>query len=596
MIKNKSVTVLMALSILGVPAYADPAKDAYKHGVSAEKHSDFDTAFRYYKQAHGLQPTNVTYFTAYTRLRANAASQHVHNGEVLRNTGSLPEALAEFQKAAEIDPTSFVAQQEARRVADMMRRQERQKTVPKIETPKLLEELSDSVQLQPLSTGAINWHMTATADVIYKTVGKLAGLNVVMDPEYKAQKITVDLSDVTLREALDMIRLQSKTYWRAMTPNTIYVTTDNPNKRKELEQNVLRTFYLRNISSPTELQEAANTLRSILDITRVQLLQAQGAMILRGTPDQMTLAEKLLADIDRPKSEVVIDVAVMQVGRDRLRTLGTNVPTSNSIGLVAGGGTASAPGVKIGGLNGGNFFVAVPSASFTALASDSNTKILQNPEIRALSDEKATLRIGDRVPIATGSFQPGIVGGGGVSPLVSTQFQYLDVGVNIDILPHIHSDRDVTLKLMLEISSVTGTESIGGITQPIIGQRRIEHITRLADGEVNLLGGILEETETQSLSGYPWLNKLPILKYLFAQETKDRRQNEIVFAITPHIVRSQEFTEDSTRQIDIGTGNSIELRRKPAAAAPADHTSDSAKSPAAPQAALEAPLAPARAK
>jgi general secretion pathway protein D len=183
------------------------------------------------------------------------------------------------------------------------------------------------------------------------------------------------------------------------------------------------------------------------------------------------------------------------------------------------------------------------------------------------------------VPIATGSFQPGLAGAGSVSPLISTQFQYLDVGVNIDITPHIHSDREVTLKMALEISSLNGTETIGGITQPIIGQRRIEHETRLADGDVNLLGGILEDTETQSMSGYPWISRLPILKYLFAQDNRQHTENEIVFAITPHIVRAQEITEQNLRAIEIGTGSSIELRRKPsapAASAP-QHPADPAK-------------------
>jgi general secretion pathway protein D len=193
--------------------------------------------------------------------------------------------------------------------------------------------------------------------------------------------------------------------------------------------------------------------------------------------------------------------------------------------------------------------------------SDSNTKILQRPQLRVLDNEKATLKIGDRVPIATGSFTPGI-GAGGISPLVNTQFQYLDVGVNIDITPHIHSDHEVTLKLGLEISSVTGSQNIGGINQPVIGQRRIEHETRLEDGDINLVGGILEDSETQSLSGYPWLAKIPLLRYLFGQENKDHRENEIVFAITPHIVRAEEITDDNLRLIDIGSGNTIGLRYK----------------------------------
>jgi general secretion pathway protein D len=204
--------------------------------------------------------------------------------------------------------------------------------------------------------------------------------------------------------------------------------------------------------------------------------------------------------------------------------------------------------------------------------SDDNTKVLQNPRIRVLDNGKATLKIGDRVPIATGSFASvGGGSGGGLSPLVNTQFQYLDVGVNIDITPHVLAGNEVNLKMILEVSTVTGSQNIGGINQPTIGQRHIEHETRLGDGEINLVGGILEDSETQSLSGYPWLANIPLLKYLFGQENKDKRQTEIVFAIIPHVVRADVVTEENTRLIDIGTGTSIDLRhaevtKKPAAA------------------------------
>jgi general secretion pathway protein D len=230
-------------------------------------------------------------------------------------------------------------------------------------------------------------------------------------------------------------------------------------------------------------------------------------------------------------------------------------------GGAATSGSSSAPVVKIGSLNGNNFVIPIPSATFTLLMSDTHGKVLQRPQVRALDNEKATLKIGDRVPIATGSFTPGI-GAGAISPLVNTQFQYIDVGVNIDITPHVHSSRDVTLKMSLEVSSLNGTTNLGGITQPNIGQRRIEHETRLQDGELNLLAGILEDTETKSLSGYPWLTKIPILKYLFGLENKERDEKEIVFAITPHIVRAQEITDDDLRVIDVGTSNSIGLRYK----------------------------------
>src|SRR5205814_3603149 len=209
--------------------------------------------------------------------------------------------------------------------------------------------------------------------------------------------------------------------------------------------------------------------------------------------------------------------------------------------------------------NATDFAVTIPPATATAIFSDSNTKLIQNPQIRAVDGQKASLKIGDRVPVATGSFQPGI-GGVGVNPLVNTQFQYLDVGVNIDITPRVHAGREVTLKMSLDISAVTSRVNIGGIDQPVIGQRKIEHEIRLKDGEVNLLGGILEEDDVKSLSGLPGLSQIPFFKYFFSSTNKERVENEIVFMLTPHIVRSQELTEMNLRAVDVGTGSSIDLR------------------------------------
>jgi general secretion pathway protein D len=283
----------------------------------------------------------------------------------------------------------------------------------------------------------------------------------------------------------------------------------------------------------------------------------------------MVLAQKLLTDIDKPKAEVVIEVMVMEVSKSRLHTIGTNPPTSASVTLAPGGSSSSSSSGSTGSgsggsgltlnsftsLNAGDFAVSIPGISFSLLATDSDSKVLQRPEIRVMDSEKASLKIGDRVPIASGSFQSGFGGS------VNTQFQYIDVGVNIDITPYVHAGNEVTLKMSLEISSVTGVQNIGGFNQPTIGQRRIEHEARLRDGEVNLIAGLLNDTETNSLSGYPGLLNVPILKYLFGQQTKQRAQSEIVFAIIPHVIRGYDTDEDNLKEVDLGSGNTVTYRK-----------------------------------
>jgi general secretion pathway protein D len=570
--RARIVVALILLVFFTVSAYADQASAVYKKGCQAESKNNYDEAFQAYSQAHELKPKDPKYFAAFTRMRFYAAVEHIRKGQALRDSGKLQEAALEFQRAAEIDPTNFAAKGEAHRTEEIIKKQAKAaEEGPKKEfaLDKMAQEAAGPVELQPLSNTLINLRLTESATMVYKTIARLAGINVLFDQDYKPPKITVELNDVTLREALNTVALQTKTFWTPVSSNTILIAADTSAKRKDIEDTVMKTFYLRNVSTPAELQEAAATLKSILDVNRIQLLPNQNALILRGTTDQMVLAQKLLTDLDKPKPEVVIDIAVMQVSRARIRTLGVNPPTSANIVMVPGTGGSSGSGSdggsftlnSLGNLTANNFHVSIPGASLSYLMSDSDTKLIQNPEIRALDNEKATLKIGDRVPVATGSF--GAAGGlGGVSALVNTQFQYLDVGVNIDITPHIHSDHEVTLKMTLEVSSVSGTQNIGGISQPIIGQRRIEHETRLEDGEVNLVAGILEDTETHSLAGYPWLTKLPILKYLFGQEDKQRQENEIVFAITPHIVRAQEVNDDNLRLVDLGRGTSVTVGHK----------------------------------
>ncbi len=583
-----AVGLLVFLTIL--PAIADKAKGIYEKAQDAEARQNYEGAYELYKQAYDLKPKDLRYRTSFERMRSRAAQEVVHRGQVLREQGQLQEAVAEFQKAMQIDPSLFIAQQELKNTLQMIHDKENpppQAAGPPPGLERRIKEAGGPVELVPISNTPLTIKATDDSKVIYETVGKIAGINVLFDPDYTSRRIKVELNGVTLEEALEITALESKTFWRPVTGNTIFVAQDNPAKRKELEQSVLKTFYLTNLSQPTELQDVVNAIRAVLDVQRVQQLLSQNALVVRGTPDQIALAEKLVDDLDKARPEVIVDIAVLQISKDRSRTLGFSPPTSATVTLQANvntgtnstttttttSSTGSSSGLELntlGNLNATDFQVAIGSANLSAVMGDSDTKMLQNPQVRALDNQKATLKIGERVPVATGSFQPGI-GGVGINPLVNTQFQYLDVGVNIDVTPHVHGDRDVTLKISMEISSVVGQSSIGGISQPIIGQKKVEHEIRLRDGEPSMIGGILDDSETRSLAGIPGLTQIPILKYLFGQTTQDHSQDETVFVITPHVVRGSMVSELNQRQLDIGTANTISLRHigKPAAVVPA---------------------------
>lgn len=612
---SRRLIAMLLVFVVALPLLAaDEAKTLFNKGRDAEARQDYITAYEAYHKAWELKPKDLEYRASMERMRFEAAAQYIHQGQKLRDQGRLQEALEAFEKAAEIDPANALAKQEIAKTKALMSGATLvpQPALPVEQLnplPKAVLQAGGPVLLAPISNQPITLKLTGDTRQVYETIGKLAGINVLFDPDYTSRRIAIELNGVTLSQALDIVALQSRTFWRPVTSNTIFVAADTQAKRRELQQNVIKTFYLANLSQATDVQDIVNTVRNILEVQRVQPLPAQKAFVVRGTPDQVALVEKIVNDLDKARPEVLVDIAVMQVSRDKLRNLGIAPPASATVQLVPAGtttttttgGTTTTTGTTttapvltindLANLKATNFQVTIPSATANFLFSDSNTKIIQNPQIRVLDGQKASLKIGERVPVATGSFQPGI-GGVGINPLVNTQFQYIDVGVNIDVTPQIHADHEVSLKMMVDVSAVTGQTSIGGISQPIIGQRKIEHDIRLRDGEVSLLGGIFENNDIKSISGIPGLAQIPIIKYLFGSENVEHRQNEIVFVIIPHIVREPDITPENLRTIDVGTATSIELRNsgmQPQAAPGGAVTTPTPAPAAAPAAAAPAP-------
>ena len=576
------VVTLALLVLTGCPK----GNQEFNEGKKSEAISDYDSAVVHYDRALKADPLNTEYKLKLTRLRFEAGQYHVEQGRKLREMGNLQLALAEFQKALMIDPASPIAQQEIQNTMDALAKSAAEKAAPPAapaeEQPKAM---AGPPQLKPLSRAPINLKMTNDSRVIFDTVAKLAGLTVVFDPDFTSRRIAAELTDVTLEQALDIVSLESKAFWKPVTNDIIFVAPDQAQKRRDYEEEVVRTIYLKNTILPQDLTEIVNGLRQLLDLRRVQQFNAQNAIIVRDTPDKVMLAEKIVSDIDKPKAEVVIQFSVLQARRDRLRDLGINPGTSASLTFTPPNATTTTnnnntntngtttnnttglPLNQLRSIGTGDYSITLPNATATALLTDSQTRIIDDPEIRMVDGQDAKLRIGDRVPVATGSFQAGVgvgatgAGGSIVNPLVNTQFQYLDVGVIVDVTPRIHSDnREVSLKLSVEVSSVTGQQNIGGINQPVISTRKIEHDVRLQDGEVNILGGLIERTNTRSISGWPGLSDIPFLRYFTSQENVETEEQEVLIVVTPHIVRIPNITAENLRGIASGTDTNPEIR------------------------------------
>ncbi len=555
----------------------------FNQGRKAQNLQDYDAAFEYYQMALKTDPENAEYRIKFDQARFGAGEAHTKKGLKLREQGDLENGASEFRKAALMDPSSVAAEQELRKTIEMIDDRERTATAASEPPPDNdeAELASNPPQLKPLSRAPINLKMSNDAKVVFDTIGKLAGLTVIYDPDFPARRISVELNDVTLEQALDIVCIESKAFSTPISENIILVIPDQAQKRRDYEEQFMRTFYLSNTVQAQDLTEIVTGLRQLLDLKRIQQLNAQNAIAIRATPDQLALAEKFIKDIDKAKPEVIIQVEVLEARTDRMRDLGilpgqsagiainpnsatnnNNNGSNNSNNSAAGTVTLS----QLTHLNQNDLVLTLPSATANFLLTDSTTRVVQNPEVRSLDGQPAKLNIGDRVPVATGSFQAGVgvgsaSGGGFVNPLVNTQFQYIDVGVNVEVTPRVHPNRDVSLKVQIEVSSVSNFQTIGGIQQPVISQRKIAHEIRLKEGESSLLAGLITKTDTKQLNGWPGLAHVPILKHLFSDDNRSSDDDEILMILTPHIVRMPEWTKSNLKALYAGSETNVQIKR-----------------------------------
>src|SRR5580658_3900686 len=616
----------------------------YAQGKEQEVRKEWDKALELYQKALAEDPADVRYQLSVHQMIFQASQGHVEKGRKLRKQGLLNEALVEFEHAYLIDPSSDIAEQEVQTTRQMIEREkkkgdvkseDRGLTPSELSRKQTVEKLSSMLpmpELRPLNPQAINLKMVnQPGKVLFETVGKLAGINVLFDPEYTTPKPqSIELSGATLDEALDYLSIITKSFWKPLSANTIFVTQDNTTKRRDYEEQVMKVFYLTNVTTPQELQEIVTAVRSVADIQRLFVYNAQNAIIARGEADRIALAEKIIHDLDKPKSEVVVDVIVLQVSSDMTRTLGaalsslslpvnfaprtsistpsstttttaaTSTPVANTTATTpttttgTTSSSASIPLAYIGKVNTEDFSATLPSGMLQAVLSDSGTRVLQSPQIRSVDNQKATLKVGQKEPIASGSFQPGI-GGVGINPLVNTQFTFIDVGVNVDLTPKVHENGEVSMHVEVEISSVVGNVNLGGIQQPIISQEKVIHDIRMKDGEVNLLGGLKQIQDSTTVSGIPGLSSIPVISWLFSSKTVSKSSQELLIALIPHIVRRPDYTEEEMRGIAVGNATVVKLNYAPHASADGEPKSPipmAPGTPAGPAATTPAPAAP----
>jgi len=567
-------TRLYLAGMLAVVCAGCGGTSAYHDGARAETRKDYDTALIDYEKAVKQHPDDARYLIAEKRARDAASFFHLKQGRRYLEEGRLEQAAGEFQKASAIDPTSDAARQELARVLakQVAAKQEHEKELKQAMKPQEVPA-SGVPQLKPFPQEPIA-HIRISADSrkVFETLAKLGDLNVAFVEGFQPKPVSLDLTNVKLEDALQILGYETRTFWKPISSNTILVVPDNAANHREFDDLMVKTIYLENPVKASDRNQITAALKSVLGLQKVVDNPDVNAIIVADTPAKVTAAEKLIRNLDHGKAEVLVEVAIVEADRDRLKDLGLSPQTLSvsgapegaiaGIGFTPANASSTSPAAvtinSLKNLNGYDFSVALPSAVATAMMSDTHTRILQNPTLRATDGESAKLKIGTKVPIAMGSFLPSYGGtvptgttgtgttGTGLGLLAETQFQYQDVGVALDITPTVMPDGEVSLKAKIEISAEGAPVNIAGINEPTFTQKNIEHTIRLREGEASLLGGLNETTTTHSVSGLPFLSNIPLLRYLFSNDHIEVADDEVMVMLTPHVVRLPDVRESNT--------------------------------------------------
>lgn len=550
--------LLLAVLALGV---ACSSYQTLRRAEQAEQRGDWDTAVLRYLELTTQEPDNARYKAALLRAKIRASQVHFERGKRFHEAQVLDRALIEYQQAAQLDPTNQYAAVELEKVRARLASARRDSPLPLT-----LDEMKDKTRdtaaqppvLNPRSKDPISLDFPKPVSLfdIYKALGKAFGINILFDPNLRDQNLAIELKDVTAVDALEILMRASGQFYKVVDEHSIIIAADNPQNRRNYEDQVIQTFFLSN----SEVKEVVNLLRSLIGAKNVAVNEQLNAITIRDTADKVKVAQRIIEGIDKSKAEVVVDVELLQVNTSRLLELGVSLSAYQVTQTVDLGTDATIRLSDLQNLTAESWAMTIPSIIYDFVKTNSDGQLLAKPQVRISEGEKASLHIGDKVPIPVTSFNTSqTVGGGTIIPI--TSFQYQDVGIRIEIEPRVHHNKEVTLKLKIEVSQITSyVAGSGGQRQPVIGTRNIESKIRLKDGETNFLAGLIRTDESHSDSGLPGLSDLPVIGRLFGKTSTDATRTDVLLTLTPHIIRTPNISEEDLVPVWVGTEQNITFR------------------------------------
>ncbi len=568
---------------------------ALRRGSEAEQRQDYDVAVAEYTKELRVHPNDTTVRLALERAKLRASTDHVQAGRRMAATGKLEQALVEYELALELNPTNGDLDQALRDVRTQLRAKVSVAREGKTTLQTLVErsrempapglDLPANVQLP----SSLIFRAASSRDV-YLAIARLANISLSFDPTFREAPLTIDLRSTSLENALQSVSDSTQTFYRVTGARSVLIIPDTPSKRREYEEEVVRTFYLSN----ADLKETMDLLRMVLDARRVSPVTAMNAITVKDTPERITAASRVITAIDKARPEVIIDVELLEVDRTKLMEYGLQIASPGSPGID---GSASVSGSNssltlrtLRNLTQSDVLLAnLPALYYRLLKTDTNTRTLANPQLRTSEGMPAQARFGERIPVPVTTFAPIATGGTAQQPI--TSFNYENIGVNIDITPRTHHDDDVTLTLKVAVQSISGT-GFGGL--PTFGNREISTVIRLRDGETNMLAGLIRDDERKVLDGIPGLSDLPVIGRLFAHSRMETNQTDIILTLTPHIVRVLDLDERDLVAFRVGrdSGSTSGVQLLPALSEPARPPQDTTAPGAPGTAPVQRPVLP----
>jgi general secretion pathway protein D len=595
------------------PGVVDEARRQFDEGRSEEALALLQRAAREYPTSAGIRGE-------YYRLRDLAVAQWFAQAEALRQAGQFDAAEALYRRMLVHDGANpraaagleqieadrrhrslaAVAEQlvkagKYREAQDVLRpvltenpQQREGRRLQRQIDDKLVKPVIVTAQLRPSISKPISIELReVTVRNVFEVLQRASGINFVFDRDVRTdQRTSIALRDASIEEAIRMALLTNQLEQKVLNENTVFVFPNTPQKLREHQELVVKGFYLAN----ADVKQTANMIRTMVKTRDVFIDEKINLLVIKDTPAAIRLAERLITAQDLAEPEVMLELEVLEVARNRILDLGIRYPSSLAVGLVGAAGTPGTVSLREWHNRSADLVRLTftdPLFLFSLHQQDGRSNVLANPRIRVKNKEKARIHIGDRVPVITTT--AAATGG-----FISESVTYLDVGLKLEVEPLIYLEDEVGIKISLEVSNIV--KEVRSTTNSLtyqIGTRNAVTTLRLRDGETQVLAGLISDEDRRSADRVPGLGELPVLGRLFSSTNETTTRSEIVLLITPRLQRTLARPEAGAVEFAAGTESASGIPRAgggaPAGIPPADPV---VFPPPPPQPSLTPPPAP----